>query len=600
MVLRRTQVFAATVMLAAGSALSNAADDKSSKTTEEQQAARVDSQIQHPTTESIDLNAYNAIREEGLQHPHVMDYAGGLADGIGPRLTGSPNMAKANAWTRDQLTKMGCVNAHLEDWGEFGMGWQQLNTWVRMTEPDTAVFVAQATPWSPSTNGPVTAQAISVVMNEESDMAKYKGKLSGKFVLLGSMRDVPVPDKPFFRRPSDSDLNELEALPVEPAAAANLQARIDRVKRNKFTSKLIPFLAEEKVAGVIVPSRDGANGGGTGIIFDDNLAALGATPYHRETAIPFPVVVAQIESYGRVSRLLENHVPVAIEMNVEARFTGDHEHGFNTIAEIPGSDPKLKDEVVMVGGHLDSWIAGTGATDNGAGAAVALEVMRILNTVQVKPRRTIRIALWSGEEEGHLGSMGYVSQHYGSFPLSTAPDQLELPVSMREPEGPLELKPEQKLISAYFNVDGGGGRIRGIFTQHNVAVDTIFTQWMVPLKDLGVTTVTNRNIVGTDHESFDAVGIPGFQFAQDFMDYFTRTHHSNMDTYEHLQPADLKQIATVEAVFVYNTAMREQMIPRKPLPHPELQEQHTKPLPGLYPTAVLPDAGKSPRQNKRV
>src|SRR5580658_1603209 len=215
MVLRRTQVFAAAVMLAAGSALSNAADNKSNTRTEEQQAARVDSQMQQPTTESIDLNAYNAIREEGLQHSHVMDYAGALADGIGPRLTGSPNMAKANAWTREQLTRMGCVNAHLEDWGEFGIGWQQLNTWVRMTEPDTAVFVAQATPWSPSTKGPVTAQAVSVVVDDASDVGKYKGKLSGKIVLLGAMRDVPVPDKPFFERYSDKDLKDLESLPLE-------------------------------------------------------------------------------------------------------------------------------------------------------------------------------------------------------------------------------------------------------------------------------------------------------------------------------------------------------------------------------------------------
>jgi hypothetical protein len=572
-------------MLAAGSALSNAADKP---------AGWNDSQMQQPTTESIDLNAYNAIREEGLQHSHVMDYAGGLADGIGPRLTGSPNMAKANAWTRDQLTKMGCVNAHLEDWGEFGIGWQQFNTWVRMTEPDTAIFVAQATPWSPSTNGPVTAQAISVVIKEESDMATYKGKLSGKIVLLdfGPMRDVPVPDKPFFERYTDQDLKDLESLPVQGGDAA-MQARIDRyAKLGKLVTKLIPFLAEEKVAGVIVPSRDGKYGGGTGIIFDDNGAALGRTPYHRDTAVPFPVVVAQIESYGRVFRLLENHVPVTIEMNVETKFTGDHEHGFDTVAEIPGTDPQLKDEVVMVGGHLDSWIAGTGATDNGAGSVVALEVMRILNSLKVKPRRTIRIALWSGEEEGLFGSKGYVGQHFGSFPLSTAPDQMELPEFLRKPGGPLSLKPEQKLISAYFNVDNGTGRIRGIYTQGNAAVDTIFAQWMAPLRDLGVTTITNRNTGGTDHLSFDAVGIPGFQFIQDPMDYETRTHHSNMDTYERLQPADLKQIAVVEAIFVYNAAMREQMIPRKPLPHPELLEQKGKPLPDLYPTAVLPDAGK--------
>jgi carboxypeptidase Q len=566
--LRHTLVFAAAVLLAAAG--SRGAD------------------MQQLITESIDLNAYNAIREEGLQHSHIMDYAGGLIDGIGPRLTGSPNMAKANAWTRDQLTRMGCVNAHLEDWGEFGMGWQQLNTWVRMTEPDTAVFMAQATPWSPSTNGPVTGQAISVVVDDASDVSKYKGKLSGKIVLLGAMRDVPVPDKPFFERYSDKDLKDLESLPLEGNDVA-AQARERYLKRTKLLKELLPLLAEEKVAGVIVPSRDGKDGGGTGIIFDDNGAALGRTPYHKDTAISFPVVVAQIESYGRVFRLLQNHVPVSIEMDVETKFTGDHEHGFDTVAEIPGTDPKLKDEVVMVGGHLDSWISGTGATDNGAGSIVALEVMRILNALPVKPRRTIRIALWSGEEEGLFGSKGYAAQHFGSFPLSTAPDQMEMPEYMRKPAGPLTLKAEQKLISAYFNVDNGTGRIRGIYTQGNAAVDSIFAQWMAPLKDLGVTTISNRNTGGTDHLSFDAVGIPGFQFIQDPMDYATRTHHSNMDTYERLQPADLKQMAVVEAIFVYNAAMREQMIPRKPLPRPELLEQQTKPLPDLYPTAVPPE-----------
>jgi carboxypeptidase Q len=588
---RRNLASAAAFVLAAAAALSNATDKKSAKT-EEQQAGWNDSQMQQAGTESLDLNAYNAIREEGLQHSHVMDYAGGLADGIGPRLTGSPNMAKANAWTRDQLTKMGCANAHLEDWGEFGMGWQQVNTWVRMTEPDTAIFLAQATPWSPSSNGPVTAPAISVVINDESDIAKYKGKLSGKIVLLGPMRDVPVPDKPFFERYNDKDLKDLESLPLD-GTDADLQARIERyLKRTKLTSKLLPFLTEEKVAGVIVPSRDAKNGGGTGIIFDDNGGALGRTPYHRDTAVPFPVVVTQIESYGRVFRLLENHVPVSIEMNVETKFTGDHEHGFDTIAEIPGTDPKLKDEVVMVGGHLDSWIAGTGATDNGAGSIVAMEVMRILNALKVKPRRTIRVALWSGEEEGLFGSKGYATQHFGSFPLSTAPDQLAMPEYMRKAAGPLALKPEQKLVSAYFNVDNGTGRARGIYTQGNAAVDHIFEQWIAPLRDLGVTTITNRNTGGTDHLSFDAVGIPGFQFIQDPMDYETRTHHSNMDTYERLQPADLKQLAVVEAIFVYNAAMRDQMIPRKPLPHPELRDQQNKPLPDLYPTAVVADAGQ--------
>jgi carboxypeptidase Q len=578
---RRSLVLTIAVMFLAGAAV--AADKK----LEPQSSGWNDAQMQQPATESIDLNMYNAIRAEGLERSHVMDFAGGLTDGIGPRLTGSPNMAKANAWTRDQLTNMGCVNAHLEDWGEFGIGWQQLNTWVRMTEPDTAVFMAQATPWSPPTNGPVKAQAVSVVIKEESDIAQYKGKLAGKIVLLGEMRAVPVPDKPFFVRYTDRELRELETLPV--GGDVDMQARIDRyLKRMKLSSMILPFLVGEKVAGVIVPSRDSDDGGGTGIIFDDNGAAMGGTPYHRDTAVPFPVAVAQIESFGRAYRLLANHVPVSIEMNVETKVSGDHEHGYDTVAEIPGTDPKLKDEVVMVGGHLDSWIAGTGATDNGSGSVVALEVMRILNALKVKPKRTIRIALWSGEEEGLFGSKGYVDQHFGSFPVSTAPDQMDLPEYYRKAAGPLVLKPEQRMISAYFNVDNGTGKIRGIYTQGNAAVDGVFTQWMAPLKDLGVTTVSNRDTGGTDHLSLDAVGIPGFQFIQDPMDYETRTHHSNMDTYERLQPGDLKQIAVVEAIFVYNAAMRDQMIPRKALPHPELQEEQKKLLPGIYPTAIAP------------
>src|ERR1700722_14835500 len=223
-----------------------------------------------------------------------------------------------------------------------------------------------------------------------------------------------------------------------------------------------------------------------------------------------------------------------------------------------------------------------------------MEVMRILNALKVKPRRTIRIALWSGEEEGLFGSKGYAAQHFVIAPLSPAPDQVQMPEFMRKVAGPLELKPEQKMISAYFNVDNGTGKARGIYTQGNSAVDGIFEQWMAPLRDLGVTAITNRNTSGTDHLSFDAVGIPGFQFIQDPMDYDTRTHHSNMDTYERLRPADLKQSAVLEAIFVYNAAMREQMIPRNPMPPPELRNQQNKPLPGLYPTAVPAGGGDGP------
>ncbi|HVW77538.1 MAG TPA: M20/M25/M40 family metallo-hydrolase [Alloacidobacterium sp.] len=561
-----------------------AADKAKTKPAEDATPAYEQSQ---PATENIDLTMYQRIREEGLQHSHIMEYASALTDDIGPRLTGSPNMAKANAWTRDQLTAMGCVNAHLEDWGEFGMGWQQLNTWVRMTSPDTAVFIAQATPWSPSTNGPVSGEAVYVNIQNEKDFDQYKGKLAGKIVLLGEMRDVPPVDKALFERYTDKELEELANYQVSDRSGRDMQARLRTyMQRYKLVDKIAEFLADEKAAAVIRPSRDGKNGGGSGgTIFDDNGAALGRQPYLADHKVKVPVVVMAIENYGRVFRLLQAHVPVTIEMDVETKFTGDHEHGYDTVAEIPGTDPKLKDEVVMVGGHLDSWIAGTGATDNGAGSVVAMEVMRILKALNVQPRRTIRIALWSGEEEGLFGSRGYVKQHFGfAAPLNT-PDQAQLPEFLRK-TGPLELKPEQKLVSGYFNVDNGSGKARGVYLQENSAIAPIFAQWIAPLKDLGVTTLTMRNTGGTDHLSFDAVDIPGFQFIQDDLDYESRTHHSNQDTYERLQAGDLKQLATVEAIFVYNTAMRDQMLPRKPLPHPELREQQNAPLPNLFPGAV--------------
>ena len=565
------------------------AADKSDKKTKAPEVEVPAWEQPQPAVENIDYGMYARIREEGLQHSHIMEYASALTDAIGPRLTGSPNLAKANAWTRDQLTAMGCVNAHLDDWGEFGMGWQQLNTWVRMTAPDTAVFIAQATPWSPATNGPVSGEAVWVNIENDKDFDQYKGKLAGKIVLLGEMREVPPVDKALFDRYTDKELEELAEYPVNDRAGADMQARLRAyMQRYRMVDKIAQFLADEKVAGVIRPSRDGKNGGGSGgTIFDDNGAALGRTPYKRESAVKVPVVVMAIESWGRVYRLLQAHVPVTIEMDVETKFTGDHEHGYDTVAEIPGSDPNLKDQVVMVGGHLDSWIAGTGATDNGAGTIVAMEVMRILKSLNVQPRRTIRIALWTGEEQGLFGSRGYVKEHFGYAAPLTTPDQEALPQFMRA-TGPLELKPEQKLISGYFNVDNGSGKIRGIYTQENAAVVPIFEQWMTPLKDLGVTTITMRNTGGTDHLSFDAVGIPGFQFIQDSLDYESRTHHSNQDVYERLQPGDLKQAAVVEAIFVYNAAMRDQMLPRKPLPHPELRQQQMKPLPGVFPGAVEP------------
>ena len=567
-----------------------AADKKETKSND---SSKPSYELPQPATENLDLGMYEAIRREGLEHSHVMDFASGLMDGIGARLTGSPNLKKANEWTRDQLTAMGCVNAHLEDWGEFGMGWRQLNTWVRMSAPDTQVFIAQALPWSPSSKGAISGGVVWMDPKDEKDLDKYKGKLAGKVVFFGAMRDVKPVDKPLFERRDDANLKTTEEFPVHVGEQEDFFQSF--IKRLEFREKVGKFLAAEHAIAVVVPSRDGRNNGGSGgTIFDDGGSGMGWFTYKREHAEELPIVVMAIENYGRVYRLAKANVPVTVEMDVETEFTGDHEHGFDTIAEIPGTDPKLKDEVVMVGGHLDSWASATGATDNGAGTVVAMEVMRILNTLKVQPRRTIRIGLWTGEEQGEFGSYGYVKQHFGFVPLSTAPDQVALPEFLRKPAGPVEVKPEQQKISGYFNLDNGSGKIRGIYLQQNAGIDNIFRQWMEPLKDLGVTAITMRDTGGTDHEAFDSVDIPGFQFIQDTLDYGSRTHHSNMDTYERLQADDLAQAATVEAIFVYNTAMRDQMLPRKPMPHPELEEQRKAPLKN-----VMPGAEKAAEEEKK-
>ena len=564
--------------------LSMAGAQKNKKESTEKAPPKPSYELPQPDKEALDYTAYDEIRREALAHSHVMEYASALMDAIGPRLTGSPNLKRANEWTRDQLTAMGCSNAHLEDWGEFGMAWEQENTWVRMTSPDKAVFIAQAAPWSPATKGAVSGRAVWADIKEEKDFDTYKGNLAGKIVLLGEMREVKPVEKPLFTRYDEAELKKIEQYPIRQE---QFQAFLQRyIKRMEFRQKLGQFLASEGAVAVILPSRDSENGGGSGgTVFDDNGSGFGPRPYQRDQMNPLPLAVMAIENYGRMYRLLKASVPVTIELNIETKFGGDHEHGFDTVAEIPGTDPKLKDEVVMVGGHLDSWAAATGATDNGAGSVVAMEVMRVLNILHLKPRRTVRIALWTGEEQGLYGSHGYVDQRFGHIPRSTEPDQLKLGEWMRKVVGPVQVKPEQEKISVYFNVDNGSGKIRGIYLQGNAAVGPIFAQWMAPLKDVGVSTLTLQNTGGTDHLSFDAVGIPGFQFIQDPLDYDTRTHHSNMDTYERLQAEDLAQAAFVEAIFVYNAATRDQMLPRKPMPHPELEQQLSAPLKNVMPGA---------------
>src|ERR1022692_554923 len=406
--MRYSKLFRVIVTLLVFALPLSAADKNKSNTSAE--TKKPSYELPQPAKEDLDYTMYQSIRTEGLTHSHVMEFASALMDGIGARLTGSANLKRANEWTRDQFTAMGCSNAHLEDWGEFGMGWQQLNTWVRITAPDTAVFIAQAAPWSPATNGAINAPAIWIDVKDAKDLDQYKGKLAGKIVLYGAMRDVSSVDKPLFARLDDAELKKLTEYPLKPRGRDFIE---QYMKRLALRRKVGQFLADEHALAVVTPSRDGRDGGGSGgTVFDDSGAGFGWEAYQREHANPLPVVVMAIENYGRVYRLLKARVPVTIEMNVDTKFTGDHEHGYDTVAEIPGTDPKLKDEVVMVGGHLDSWASGTGATDNGAGTVVAMEVMRILNALKVQPRRTIRVGLWTGEEQGEFGSYGYVKQHF--------------------------------------------------------------------------------------------------------------------------------------------------------------------------------------------
>jgi len=514
-----------------------------------------------PATENLDYTMYQRIRDEGLAHSHVMEYASGLMDGIGPRLTGSPNLKRANEWTRDQFTAMGCSNSHLEDWGEFGLGWRQLNAWVRMSAPDTAVFIAQALPWSPSSHGPVSGGAVWVNAKDEKDLENYKGKLAGKIVFFGEMREVKPVDKPLFERRDEADLKKTAEFPIHIGEKEDFFASF--IKRLEFREKAGAFFAAEHAAGIVVPSRDGRNNGGSGgTIFDDGGSGMGWFTYKREHAEALPITVMAIENYGRVYRLLKANVPVTIEMDVESEFTGDHEHGFDTIAEIPGTDPRLKEEVVMVGGHLDSWHAGTGATDNGAGVAVAMEAVRILQALNLKPRRTIRVVLWSGEEEGILGSQAYVAQHFGKA------EESQDSAFARMIDGGMAENvtrgSEYDKLSVYFNLDNGTGKIRGVYLQGNESVRSLFRQWLAPFRDMGAETLTISNTGATDHTSFDAIGLPAFQFIQDEIEYGTRTHHSNQDVFDRIQGDDLKQAATIMAAFLYNAAMKDEKLPRKP------------------------------------
>lgn len=542
------------------------------------------SAAQDEKSEKVDLDAINRIRYEGFHNSKVMEIASGLMDGIGPRLTGSPNMKRANEWTRDKLTEFGLANAHLEPWTPFGRGWSNDYINVRMIAPDVAPLIAYSKAWTPGTNGEIRGSVVRVRITGPQDLARYKGKLAGKIVLVGDDAEVKLSTEPLAQRHSEKTLGDLSQYQI-PGDRNNARIRefLNRARQGRGIAK---FFEEEKVLA-LVDHGWGAIHGGTVFVQQGGSYKVGQTSNITQ-------VTLATEHWNRLVRLVDRKVDVQLEMNIKNTFYDDAMTQWDTIAEIPGTDKK--DEVVMLGAHLDSWHTGTGATDNGAGTVVMMEAVRILKALGLKPRRTIRIGLWSGEEQGLLGSQWYVAHHFGSRPESKDPERKGDPTVLRRDAGDMVTKPEQAKVSGYFNVDNGSGKIRGIYLQENAGVAPIFATWMKPFSDLGMTTLTMRNTGGTDHQSFDAAGIPGFQFIQDQLEYDTRTHHSNMDVYDHLQADDLKQMAVIVASFVYMTAQRDQMLPRKPiepaLPPPPAPEE--TPAQPAAPAATAP--GTAPAQ----
>ncbi len=506
------------------------------------------------TSDAVNLEVMTQIRQEGFHNSKVMEIEGQLTDVIGPRLTGSPAMKRANDWTREQFSEWGLANSHLESFN-FGRGWANDYTQVRMVAPQNAEIIAYPKAWTVSTTGVLRAPVVKAKLATKEDLDKYKGQLAGKIVLNGDMREIKPQDKPALKRYDDKDLADLSQYEI-PSEKPRF-SREETAQRIAFQKTLNQFLMDEHVAAIVDPSRAGE----AGLVF-----VQGGASYEPNTPAGVPSVVMAIENYGRISRLIDRNIPVELEVDIRNQFYDSDLSAYNTVAEIPGTDKS--GEIVMLGAHLDSWHGGTGATDNAAGSAITMEAIRILKAIGVKPRRTIRIALWSGEEEGLLGSHAYVKEHFGSHAAPTDPKELAMPEWLRKDDTPLNLKPEQAKVSAYFNVDNGTGKLRGVYLQENESVEPIFSAWMQPFNDLGMNTLTMRNTGGTDHESFDAVGIPGFQFIQDPVEYMTRTHHSNQDVYERIQRDDMMQAAVILAGYVYDAATRDNMLPRKPLPKP--------------------------------
>ena len=500
--------------------------------------------------EKLNLEMINKIKDEGTKNSKVMDIAFQLTDVNGPRLAGSPGYTKAANWAKSELAKWGLTNAALEPWGEFGRGWELKKSYVAMSAPYYKPMIAYPKTWTKGTKGLQNAEVLLIEAKDSTELEKYKGKLKNKVIVLyrtDTLKQTFIADA---KRYTDEDLDKManaksqQSRGQNQAADTAQQRRMREFQRSRGAGSIankVKELGEQEGAVALLSMSPRGH--------DGTLFAQGGGAYTAGSPDNFLDIMVTMEDYMSICRLVKAGVPVKLDVDVKTAFDEKDTKGYNVIAEIKGSDPALKDEIVMLGGHLDSWQAATGATDNAAGCAVMMETVRILKTLGVQPRRTIRIALWGGEEQGLLGSRGYVKNHFAD-------------------PGTMELKPEHAKFSSYFNIDNGTGKIRGIYLQGNEKVKDIFTQWLTPFQDMGAKTASISNTGGTDHGSFDAVGLPGFQFIQDPIEYDTRTHHTNMDSYDHLIADDLQQISVIVASFVYNAAMRDEKLPRKELPQP--------------------------------
>lgn len=489
--------------------------------------------------EKVDLDMVQKIRNEGLNNSKVMDIAFQLTDVAGPRLMNSPGYLRAANWAKASLTQWGLEGAALEAWGDWGKGWELQKSYVAMATPYYRPLIAFPKTWVSGTNGAKTADILIVDAKDSAELLNYKGKLKGKIIIL-PRTDTLVPSfQADATRYTDQQLQTMSDF--DPKNVPARQGPPGNFRGGGFgaanvLNKLKEMAKTEGAVAILSTSPRGKDG---------TMFVQGGGLYAGNSPENFLDIMLALEDYMSIYRLAKAGQTVKLDVDVKTKFFTNDLKGYNVVAEIKGTDSKLKDEIVMLGGHLDSWHGATGATDNAAGCAVMLEVVRILKTLGVKPRRTIRIALWGGEEQGLHGSRNYVRNHFTDTTTR-------------------RYNKEGDKLAGYFNLDNGTGKVRGIYTQGNADVKAIFAKWLEPFTDLGAATVTLQNTGGTDHLSFDGIGLPGFQFIQDPIEYNTRTHHTNMDSYDHLLSADLKQAATVIATFVYNTAQRDEKLPRKP------------------------------------